>query len=99
MNDISVLFERLSPYSKTPIFTHCRKLISEGKSPSDRLLVYRTPEQPAVIVNHIGDAAKLTVREDPSLRFARFRGHRTTNLKAKYRAQKPISLGGVPALH
>jgi hypothetical protein len=56
--------EDLSKNSKTPILTCCRKLIKEGYAPNLKLHVYRKNQlEPDVIVNHIGDASKLTVLE------------------------------------
>ncbi len=59
------------PKTKTPVLTYCRQLIKEGYSPNNQLHCYRGA-QLDLIVQNIGLAAKLTVREDPSPHFTKY---------------------------
>lgn len=62
---LRVNMKDLDKRSKTPIFTYCRKLIKDGFDPRLKLHVFREKHsEPDVIVNSIGDAAKLNVFED-----------------------------------
>jgi hypothetical protein len=79
---LKVNMEDLDKRSKTPILTYCRKLIKLGYAPEIKLHVFReNHSDPDVIVNSIGDAAKLTVKETPLLSptFVKFedKGHLT----------------------
>jgi hypothetical protein len=60
--------------SKTPIFSYCRKLISEGVDPSTSLEVYRG-DILAMKVN-VGNGASLTVEEETSTGTPRFRKYK-----------------------
>lgn len=67
MKTIKVNMNDLSKTSRTPVLTYCRQLIKKGEDYKTRLEVYRIREEPDVIVKCIGDAAKITVREDRRL--------------------------------
>lgn len=63
-NTLVVNLEDLPKNSKTPILTYCRKLIKDGVDYNSKLHVFRGNQpDPDVIVNNIGDAAKLGVSE------------------------------------
>jgi hypothetical protein len=68
-----VNFNKLSKKTKTPILSYCRSLISKGIDPRTRLEIFRdnNPE-PNVIVPSIGEAAKWTVKEEPSVHFVKY---------------------------
>lgn len=70
---LRVNMEDLDKRHRTPILTHCRKLIKEGLDPRLKLHVYRRGNtDPDVIVNSIGEAAKLGVSEEPFCRFVKY---------------------------
>ena len=56
--------------SNTPILTFCRKLLQEGIEETE-LLIYRG-DMLCLIID-IEKAAKLTVKEDPSPHFVKYR--------------------------
>lgn len=57
---------------RTPIFTHCRKLVADGVDPATWLEVYRNHDTPDFRIQ-IGKGAKLTVKEEPFPHFAKFK--------------------------
>jgi hypothetical protein len=73
MKTIKVNFKDLSKHTNTPIFAYCRKLIKEGEDPNTRLEVYRNHEDWDVAVPSIGEGAKWTVKEEPTLNFTKLR--------------------------
>ncbi len=62
------------PKTKTPVLSYCRQLIKEGNNPNNQLHGYRGAQLDLVVQN-IGLAAKLTVRENPSPHFAKYSLH------------------------
>jgi len=52
------------PKNNSVITDYCRQLIKEGKPTNTRLEVYRTREEPDVIVKNIGKGAKITCLEN-----------------------------------
>jgi len=69
---MKVNFNKLSKYTQTPVFAYCRRLIKEGIDLNTKLEIYRNNEEPDIIVSNIGKAAKLTVKEEPNLHFAKY---------------------------
>lgn len=56
----------------TPFLTFCRKLIKEGNDPNDSAEMYRNGIL-FLSTKNIGEAAKLTVKEEPYTRFVKYR--------------------------
>lgn len=73
MNIIKINFEDIPKLTHTPILTYCRQLIKDGVDPDTRLDVYDGTYGKGIRVSvlNIGDGAKLTVKEDPYVHFAR----------------------------
>lgn len=69
---IKVNFKDLSKHTNTPVFAYCRKLIKEGVSPETELEVYRG-EMLCLTIRGIGIGAGLTVKEEPKLRWGKYR--------------------------
>lgn len=80
---MKVNFKELPKYTKTPILTYCRQLIAKGVDPDEKLEIYRNNEDYDVLVNNIGDAAKLNVSEDDRVgpRFVKFKDWSPSSLK------------------
>jgi len=70
-NTIEVQLIDIDDGSKTPIFSYCRRLISEGVDPSTSLEVYRG-DVLAMRVN-VGNGASLTVDETGTPTFKKYR--------------------------
>lgn len=71
MNTIKVNRKDISSKTYTPILTYCRKLIADGTDPETILEVYR--EEVLSLTCHVGKCAKLTVTDDPNIRFTKYR--------------------------
>ena len=73
MNIIKIKFEDIPTKTHTPILSYCRQLIKEEVDPNTRLDVYDNEYQKGtrISVLNIGEGAKLTVKEDPYVHFAK----------------------------
>lgn len=58
--------------SDTPVLRFCRKLVKDNIDPRTQLQITRNG-QTTLIINDIYAAAKLTVKEDPSVHFAKYK--------------------------
>ena len=64
MNQVLKVFIEDIPNSRTPILTHCRKLLKEGYGEDSEVWFYRKNTKGVqVIVRNLGLCAKLTVSE------------------------------------
>lgn len=66
-----VRWANLTVTHRTPVLALCRHLIVSGVDPSSPMTVYRD-DRPVLLVSSISAAAKLSVREEPSIRFVPF---------------------------
>lgn len=75
MKTLRVNKTELDPKANTPVLDHCRKLISEGEDSTTVLEVYKTKDDDTwdLRINRIGKGARLTVKENPVVKFAKYR--------------------------
>ncbi len=73
--------------TNTPTLTYCRKLIKDGIDPNTILEVYRGDVLSMSVI--VGEAAKLTVKEDPYPHFAKYEGSFFLDRPAKTPQQGP----------
>lgn len=50
--------------SKTPFFTHCRRLLKQGVNPDTRLEIWKDEQLRVYTPKNIGESAKWTVLEN-----------------------------------
>lgn len=70
---VRIEFEDL-PYrgqTRTPTLAHCRRMLREGYPEDTKLEVCRNGRVD-LIVHNIGEAAKLTIKENPTVRFVEY---------------------------
>ncbi len=60
---MKVNFKQLSKKAKVPIFSYCRKLMSQGVDPKEPLEIYRNSPDWDIRVSSIEEGAKLSVFE------------------------------------
>lgn len=70
---VKVKVSDLPKTSQTPMLTYARKLIEEGYPEDTVVEFYREGEEPDMIFHHLGRCAKLTVKEEPNIHFAKYR--------------------------
>lgn len=63
MEVLEINYEDLPKNTKTPYLTHCRRLIEEGH-PEDTKINFFKEGRPALVINHLGKASKITVLEN-----------------------------------
>lgn len=60
------------PKHRTPMLNYARILIKEGYPEDSVVEFYREREEPDMVFHHLGNCAKLTVREYPSCVFEKY---------------------------
>lgn len=71
MKTIHMQFSDLNLKLHTPVFSYCRKLLAKGEAPDTILKLYRGEQLDLTVI--VGKGAELTVREDPSPHFVKYR--------------------------
>lgn len=72
MKTIQIQYSKLPKNTPTPIFTYCRKLILKGEEIDTRLEIFRNNIDFDIVIPKIGEAAKLSVKEEPSPHFIKY---------------------------